>query len=70
MDFTNLPRRNKAYAGANGSKISVDLNGELYMLKFPAVPSRNKTMLSERKEKILDKSLQLLKSKERSSKVR
>lgn len=44
MDFTNLPRKNKTYAGANGSKISVDLNGELYMLKFPAVPSRNKDM--------------------------
>ena len=44
MDFTDLPRKNKTYAGANGSKISVDLNGELYMLKFPAVPSRNKDM--------------------------
>ena len=44
MDFTNLPRRNKTYTGANGSKISVDLNGEIYMLKFPAVPSRNKEM--------------------------
>ncbi len=44
MDFTNLPRRNKTYTGANGSKISVNLNGELYMLKFPAVPSRNKEM--------------------------
>lgn len=42
MDFTNLPRRNKTYTGANGSKISVDLNSEIYMLKFPAVPSRNK----------------------------
>ena len=44
MDFTDLPRRNKTYTGANGSKISVDLNGEIYMLKFPAVPSRNKEM--------------------------
>lgn len=44
MDFTNLPRRNKTYTGANGSKISVDLNGEIYMLKFPAVPSRNREM--------------------------
>ena len=42
MDFTDLPRKNKTYAGANGSKISVDLHGELYMLKFPAVPSRSK----------------------------
>jgi len=44
MDFTNLPRRNKTYAGANGSKISVLLDGEQYMLKFPAVPSRNREM--------------------------
>jgi len=42
MDFTNLPRRNKTYAGANGSKISVLLDGEQYMLKFPAIPSINR----------------------------
>ena len=44
IDFTNLPVRNKTYAGANGSKISVLYNGELYMLKFPAVPVINKQM--------------------------
>ncbi len=44
IDFTNLPVRNKTYAGANGSKISVIYNGELYMLKFPAVPAINKEM--------------------------
>lgn len=44
IDFTDLPVRNKAYAGANGSKISVLYNDELYMLKFPAVPSINKEM--------------------------
>lgn len=44
IDFTNLPVRNKTYAGANGSKISVLYNNELYMLKFPAVPSINKEM--------------------------
>lgn len=44
IDFTNLPVRNKTYAGANGSKISVLYNGELYMLKFPAVPAINKQM--------------------------
>lgn len=44
IDFTNLPVRNKTYAGANGSKISVLYNGELYMLKFPALPSINKEM--------------------------
>lgn len=44
IDFSNLPVRNKTYAGANGSKISVIYNGEPYMLKFPAVPSRNQEM--------------------------
>ncbi len=40
IDFTNMPKRNKAYAGANGSKISVLYNDELYMLKFPASPTQ------------------------------
>ena len=44
IDFTNLPRRRKAYTGANGSKICVVYEGEPYMLKFPAPPSRNKAM--------------------------
>ena len=44
IDFTNLPVRNKTYAGANGSKISVIYKGEQYMLKFPVVPSRNREM--------------------------
>lgn len=44
IDFTDLPRKNKMYAGANGSKISVVYNGEQYMLKFPTPPSRNKGM--------------------------
>ncbi len=44
IDFTNFPVRNKTYAGANGSKISVVYDGELYMLKFPAVPIINKEM--------------------------
>lgn len=44
VDFTNLPRRNKTYAGANGSKIAVMYKGEQYMLKFPVPPSRNKEM--------------------------
>lgn len=42
IDFTNLPVRNKTYGGANGSKISVVYNDELYMLKFPGVPAINK----------------------------
>lgn len=44
IDFSNLPVRNKTYAGANGSKISVLYNGEQYMLKFPPAPSRNQAM--------------------------
>ncbi len=44
IDFTNLPVRNKTYAGANGSKISVLYNNELYMLKFPAIPAINQEM--------------------------
>lgn len=44
IDFTDFPVRNKTYAGANGSKISVLYNDELYMLKFPAVPAINKQM--------------------------
>ena len=35
IDFTNLPTRKKAYGGANGNKISVIYNDELYMLKLP-----------------------------------
>lgn len=44
IDFTNLPRTKKAYAGANGRKISVIYNGERYMLKFPPMPTKNKEM--------------------------
>lgn len=44
IDFTLLPRKHKAYAGANGNKISVIYNDEQYMLKFPPVPSKNKEM--------------------------
>ena len=34
MDFTSLPIRKKSYGGANGNKISVVINDELYMLKY------------------------------------
>ncbi len=44
IDFTALPKKNKAYAGANGNKISVIYDGQQYMLKFPPVPKRNKDM--------------------------
>ncbi len=44
IDFTNFPRRNKTYAGANGKKISVLYDGEQYMLKFPTKSSINHNM--------------------------
>lgn len=44
IDFTNAVQKNKTYAGANGSKISVLYNGEQYMLKFPPFPTVNKEM--------------------------
>ena len=44
IDFTNLPIRKKAYGGANGSKLSVIYNNELYMLKLPIHALKNPNM--------------------------
>lgn len=44
IDFTNLPRRKKSYAGANGSKIAVVYNDALYMLKFPGAARLNQEL--------------------------
>ena len=41
IDFTNLPTKKKAYGGANGSKLSVVYNNELYMLKLPMHSLKN-----------------------------
>ena len=41
IDFTHLPTRKKAYGGANGSKLSVIYNDELYMLKLPMHALKN-----------------------------
>lgn len=41
INFTNLPTRKKAYGGANGSKLSVVYNNELYMLKLPMRALKN-----------------------------
>ena len=41
IDFTNLPTKKKAYGGANGSKLSVVYNGDLYMLKLPMHALKN-----------------------------
>lgn len=47
IDFTNcriVPGR--AYNGANGSKIAVEYNGDIYMLKFPPSGENKPTELS------------------------
>lgn len=44
IDFTSFPKRNKGYAGANGNKISIVYNDEVYMIKFPPPPTKNKEM--------------------------
>ena len=41
VDFTDLPTRRKAYGGANGSKLSIIYNNDLYMLKLPMHSSKN-----------------------------
>ena len=41
IDFTNLQTRKKAYGGANGSKLSIVFNNELYMLKLPMHALKN-----------------------------
>ena len=41
IDFTNCPIRNKTYAGANGNKISILFNDEVWMLKFPSPAKLN-----------------------------
>ena len=44
IDFTCCEKTKKTYEGANGNKICIKYNSELYMLKFPAIPSKNKDM--------------------------
>lgn len=45
IDFTPCEvNKFKAYGGANGNKIHVRYQGKGYMLKFPPVPGRSKTM--------------------------
>lgn len=44
IDFTYMPQKNKTYGGKNGNKISIVYNDELYMLKFPALPTRKTDM--------------------------
>lgn len=45
LDFTKefeQRRVLKAYGGANGSKVAIELNGSLYMLKFPSLAKNTK----------------------------
>ena len=45
IDFTSCEiNKFKAYGGANGNKINIRYNGTGYMLKFPPIPNRSKTM--------------------------
>ena len=44
IDFTELKKRKKTYAGANGNKISVIYEDKQYMLKFPPQAKLNKGM--------------------------
>ena len=41
IDFTNMPTKKKAYGGANGSKLSIVYNNDLYMLKLPMHALKN-----------------------------
>ena len=47
MDFTPFLENHrllKAYGGANGSKVAVDIDGSVYMLKFPPSAKDNKAL--------------------------
>lgn len=44
IDFTQCEQLNRGYAGANGNKISVRYNDDIYMLKFPSGGRENKGM--------------------------
>lgn len=47
IDFTNCRRvPGRAYNGANGKKIAIEYNGEVYMLKFPPSGESKPTELS------------------------
>ena len=40
-NFTNFPIRKKAYGGANGNKLSIVYNDDLYMIKLPMHAIKN-----------------------------
>lgn len=41
IDFTVLPKRKKSYGGANGNKLIIIINDELYMLKLSSHAPKN-----------------------------
>lgn len=44
LDFTNYQIKKKTYSGANGSKISIVIDNELYMLKMPQHANKNENL--------------------------
>ena len=44
IDLSTMPRRNKTYAGVNGSKIAVMYENQLRVLRFSGVARKNKNM--------------------------
>ena len=44
IDFTDCERKKKAYGGANGNKLSIDIDGVLYMLKLPNHAIKNQNL--------------------------
>ena len=44
MNFSGLPIRKKSYGGANGNKLSVIIDEQLYMLKLPQQATKNKDL--------------------------
>ena len=43
-DFTKYPIKKKTYSGANGNKISILIDNELYMLKMPQHANKNENL--------------------------
>lgn len=41
INFNNFQIRKKTYGGANGNKVSIVINDELYMLKLPQKATKN-----------------------------
>lgn len=44
INFTDMPKKKKAYGGANGNKISIVYNDNTYMLKLPGHANKNRNI--------------------------